>query len=327
MLPIAHTSKYVIELLNLFLRMAYPSYGAKKRCFHNRKIIKNRARIAELGSCFALFCALGWWRMGFFRKISRQFKNTAIHTTDALAQSMDQLTRSPFKNLERETLLGGLCKHLQQIGIAAQLLEPNSSEALVFPGFLGCVKIENRNLDMILVDWTWFCSGSEDSDSSDILYRYFYVVWLNVEGLEGKLKADFKSYWHNRCSLKRNFVRFEQTVPSQETSNSSWSGGELAHLLRGDPDLTYALYCEGLDALQIRPDKHHRCVLMQHVHYWTLNGNVDVGPDDFRNMYVREEGKHLSSRGRKQFPTREAFEAYDRIAYMIRRVAKASLNS
>jgi hypothetical protein len=71
-----------------------------------------------------------------------------------------------------------------------------------------------------------------------------------------------------------------------------WQGGYLAQLLNADSDLQDMLLRAGLNKLLISPDKRNQCV---------------------RITPLTVE--------RKAFPTREAFEAYDRIAQHIRSIA------
>jgi hypothetical protein len=72
------------------------------------------------------------------------------------------------------------------------------------------------------------------------------------------------------------------------------------------------LYREGLDDLEVGPDRGKGYVAMVHLH----SVNLPRDPDD--------RGYHTY--GRKQFPTREAFDSYDRIAYTIRSIARQGSN-
>jgi hypothetical protein len=236
--------------------------------------------------------------MGFIKKILGEFKETAIQIID------------DSEELEREQLMGELCEHLQQIGVKGTLLDPSSPEGFRFPPFvLGCVKIEGRNVDVILVQ------------STNIWYNYYYVVRADVDGLEGKLRADFRSDWRDRCCLKRDFKLVDESLITQEVSGAHWEGGELAQLLNADSDLAYTLYSEGLDRLEIRPDRGRRCVKILHPHQRRkVYSKRDMGPGDIEYT-VGDESRFTI--GRKQFPTREAFEAYDRGAYSIKKVVKA----
>ncbi len=73
-----------------------------------------------------------------------------------------------------------------------------------------------------------------------------------------------------------------------------WERGYLAQLLNADSDLQDMLLRAGSNKLWISPDKRNRCV---------------------RITPLTVE--------RKAFPTREAFEAYDRIAQHVRSIASA----
>jgi len=239
----------------------------------------------------------------------RSLKRVLGTLKEARARSKEEVLRSDDNRFrsERELLTGELCRHLQDVSINAILLEPKSPEAFRNPYYvLGDVKIEGRNIDAILVQWS-----AGDFEKSDSHYRYFYVVRASLDGLESKLKADFKSNWHDRCSQKPNFYQFDKTLMDKELSNSYWEGKELAQLLNNDPELTQKLYNEGLDCLTVRPDKGDQCVRIEHSH-WTL--------------YLSDGEVHIrtGSVGRKQFPSRGTFEAYEEIAYAIRRVILTS---
>lgn len=249
--------------------------------------------------------------------------------------ALKEASQRSFDNhfmLERLALMGELGQHLQTINVNAVMLEPTSPEAYRYPPYvLGCSKIEGRNTDMILVQYS-SSGGSSDggADHSFGHYRYFYVVRVNVDGIAAQLKADFNPGWHDRCCQKRNFRWIDKDTPSDsDVSNCCWEGGELAQLLNADYDLTQTLYREGLDSLEVRPDKSRRCVRIEHWH-WKVYSSRDRRLGDFNNEYdaTVPGGTYLTTIGRKQFPTRGAFEAYERIAYTIKRIALASpLNS
>jgi hypothetical protein len=237
--------------------------------------------------------------MGFLKKILGELKETTIQMID------DQY------KFEREQLLGELCGHLQQFGVKGTRLDPGDPEGFRFPPIvMGCVKIEDRNLDVIIIQ-----VGNQ-------LFNYYYVVRADVNGLEDKLRADFKSDWHNHCCLKNDFRWGDKLQTAQEVSSPQWEGGELAQLLNADSDLTSTLYSEGLDRLEIRPDLGRRCVRISHpiIHAYKWGySKKDMGPGDY-TYHMGDEEKYTIKR--KQYPTRGAFEAYDRIAYTIKKVLK-----
>jgi hypothetical protein len=260
--------------------------------------------------------------------MNESFNKILVALKEASQRQFDNIFR-----LERETLMGELCQHLRTIGVNAVMLEPDNPEAYRYPPYvLGCSKIEGRNTDMLLVQTS--ASGGGDSeggpDTTFAIYRYFYVVRANVDGLETTLKADFKSNWHDRCCKKRNFTWIDKKIlTDKEVSDCRWEGGELAQLLNADTELTITLYSEGLDRLEIRPDRGRRCVRIEHWH-WKAYSSRDVGSGDLKNVYDSRPsgGTYLTTTGRKQFPTRDSFEAHERIAYTIRRIALTNpLNS
>ncbi len=112
-------------------------------------------------------------------------------------------------------------------------------------------------------------------------YRYNYVVLAKTDGLEDKLKAATKL-------IKKGFLR-------KEVVGLKWEGGYLAQLLNADSDLKTMLDREGLVECEIRPDK--------------------------KNHRIRIRQKKFYPRNMLPFPTREAFEVYDRIAQHIRSIA------
>jgi len=248
--------------------------------------------------------------MSFLKKKLGELKETTI-------QMIDDQYRS-----ERDQLLGELCEALQQFGVKGIPLDPGSPEGFRWPPIvMGCVKIEGRNLDVIIVQ-----VGLE-------LFNYHYVVRANIDGLESELHADFKSDWNKRCCLKKDFKWIDKTLITQEMSNAHWEGGELAQLLNADSDLTSTLYSEGVDRLEIRPDKGRRCVRIVHpiVHAYRWGySKKDMMPGDYTYIMGHDSDgnphEHFTL-GKKQFPTREAFESYDRIAYAIRRVVKLSASN
>lgn len=172
-----------------------------------------------------------------------------------------------------------LCENLHGLGVKATLLELGSPEAFTWPPYiLGCVKIEERNIDMIMIQL------SQDEDY--IAFSYYYVVRANVNGLEKELKANYKSYLANDNSQKQNPDQLGHPVIDRNIPDFYWKGGELAELLNTDSDLTSTLQSEGLNSINIWPDRRR-----------------------YRVMII----------GKKQFLTCEALEAYNRIAYSVRR--------
>jgi len=201
-----------------------------------------------------------------------------------------------IKDKFKETgLINELCEHLRSIGINATLLESGSSEAIGGTLVLGNVKVEGRNLDLIQVE-------RQPGGGSRFVYQYHYVVRANVEGLEDKLKADAKPV--------------TKGLFSKEVVDLKWEGKELAQLLNTDSDLKSMLLKEGLDKVVVRPDKKHQCVMITHPPKIPRQVSVSIG--GLPSIPVRGGGL---TAGRKEFPTLEEFDAYDRIAKHIRSIA------
>ena len=201
-----------------------------------------------------------------------------------------------IKDKYKETgLINELCEHLRNIGINATLLESGSSEAVGGILALGNIKVEGRNLDLIQVE-------RQPGGGSNIVYQYHYAVRANVEGLEDKLKADAKP--------------ITKGLFSKEVVDLKWEGKELAQLLNTDSDLKSMLLKEGLDKVVVRPDKKHQCVMITHPPKIPRQVSVSIG--GLPSIPVRGGGL---TAGRKEFPTLEEFDAYDRIAKHIRSIA------
>jgi hypothetical protein len=235
---------------------------------------------------------------------------------------MNQLRKAkdPTKNAYKdEGLMGKLSEHLRQIGLDATLLPPESPEAIgsrwkkgsfVSGQSLGCIRIRKRNLDLIQVEktrteepsFTGGPGGPGDLDLGRLVYLYHFIVRTDVEGLERALRANIKLI--TKGLLSRKIIDFE------------WKGRELARLLNLDYQLKNMLLKNRLDQLptiEITADKANKCVRITRtppIPKWTY------GPTG------REAASHLTV-GR-EFPTREEFEAYDRIAHHIRNMRQTS---
>jgi hypothetical protein len=205
---------------------------------------------------------------------------------DGFKDSMLQMTNNHY-SMQRKVLTEELCENLRKLGVKATLLEPDSPEAFTWPPYvLGCIKIEERNLDMMMI--------ISSQDENDISYSYHYVIRANVDNLEEKLRANYKPNKPFYEPQKQDPNYIDSSVIDNKNPISYWEGGELAELLNADSDLTNTLNNEGFNSLSIRPDKSRQCVTII---------------------------------GRKQSLSKETFEAYNRIAYSIRRfIMESSVN-
>jgi len=180
--------------------------------------------------------------------------------------------------------------------------QPSSPDSYVnyplnYP-FMGSVRVANRNIDLIELQWRKVSAGRDAYTSlQERRYRCNYVVQAKVEGLEDKLKAEFKPV--TKGFLKKEVVDFR------------WMGGELAQALNKDAKYREALHHMMQDIkdmykildgskvflfyFKIKPDRKHECVR------------------------ITQEGGYVSPES--AFPTVETFEVFDRIAHLIRSIA------
>ena len=179
-----------------------------------------------------------------------------------------------------EELVIGFREHLRNININATVLE-SEPKVQAFTNFIGSVKVENRNINLVEIEMKAGGGEWEGIDFSANVYRYNYLVQAKIDGLENKLKVEAKP-------IKKGFL-------SKEVVGLKWEGGSLAQLLNADSDLKTKLLQEGLVEIEIRPDKKNQC--------------------------IRIRQKPFHSKTMLALPTRDAFEIYDRIAQRIRRLA------
>jgi hypothetical protein len=221
--------------------------------------------------------------------------------------------------IEDVGLVNELCEHLRQIGIEATVLDLKSPEAVhhtptmhiiysiknIPP--LGCVKVEGRNIDLVEVCRFFGSAGGLSGSASAggfggsaspggplATYRYNYIVKANVGNLENKLKAEAE--------------RITKGLLDREIIDYMWMGGELAQLLNADTELKNMMLGFGSPKLMVHPNKKDQYVEITPI---VSSTNIVIG-----GIPV----KYDLTVGRKAFPTREAFEAYDRIAQHIRSI-------
>jgi hypothetical protein len=199
-------------------------------------------------------------------------------------------------------LINELCEHLLQIGIEATVLDPKSPEAIHHTPTmhiiytmknlppLGSVKVEGRNIDLVEV----IRSFQGTRELGQIVYRYKYAVKANVGDLEDELKAEVNP-------IKKGF-------PTSEIVDYNWEGGELTQLLNADSELKNMLLGLGAPHLMVIPNKKD-----QYVGITPMVSSLSI-------VISGIPVKYDMTVGRKGFPTREAFEAYDRIAQHIRKI-------
>lgn len=214
----------------------------------------------------------------------------------------DKIGKASEEYRAREVdLLNELCECLRQIGVNGTVHVSESwkepmGRMLISP-ILGHVKVQDRNIDLVQVEMKQHMDAEGDCVEY-FEYFYHYVVQAKVKGLESKLKAKVKP-------IKEGFL-------SREVVDFNWEGRELAQLLNADSTLRNMLLREGLNQLpnmEVRPHEKHQCIRI------TKQPKI--------REYTKAGFGSIQTVGRKEFPTREDFEIYDRIAQHIRSIATA----
>ena len=200
--------------------------------------------------------------------------------------------------------LNELCEHLRHLGVTATVLDrglPEVKELLDAIEGRAYIKIEGRNLDLIKGDHMYvqesdFGRGSGGT-KSQCFYNYVLRGKVDATHTFQRARANWLmpqtlDYLAEGKSIKKGFIR-------KEVVDYRWEGRELAQLLNADSNLKNMLMKERVGDMWIAY-KHDGIVEY-----------VEIGP--FIGYWLEK----------KSFPTRDAFEAYDRIAYHIRSIMKA----
>jgi hypothetical protein len=204
-----------------------------------------------------------------------------------------------------------MADHLAQIGVKARVIDTKSMDAVKHKPTLGIfgnpplgvIKIEGRNVDVVELyrvvtgGGGGAAAGGRGAYShrpSQVIYYYDYVVRANVGDREEDLKAEIHPI--EKGLLHKELVDFE------------WKGGSLAKSLNADQNLRKMIIEIGVPNLAVKPEKKDGCIAIK-LPQKKWHTTVSIG-----GILV----KHDSTVGRKAFPSREAFEIYDRIAMHIR---------
>ena len=105
-----------------------------------------------------------------------------------------------------------------------------------------------------------------------------------------------------------------------------WEGGQLAEVLSKDAELNKKILDLKLERLEVRSEKiylpSHGWPKIDKTHIF-----VRITPIPPLTMRALKKGplKGISTVGRDDFPTREAFDLYDKIAWYIRSVSNSLL--
>jgi len=186
-------------------------------------------------------------------------------------------------------LINEYCDHLREIGINATVLGSDSSDYIGGMLSLGCVKIEDKNIGLVQV-------ARQPVVGTQVAYQYHYVVRTNVEGFEDQLKAESKP-------VKKGLL-------SKEVVDLKWEGGQIAQTLNLDNDLKSVLLKNELDKVVLKVDRKQQIVTITHPPKIPRQVSVSFGGLPYIPL-----GKLTA--GRKEFPTLEEFNAYERIAQYV----------
>jgi len=209
---------------------------------------------------------------------------------------------------KEDNLLKELCAYFQQIGVKATMVDSENTEAIKgFVAFsIGSVKIDGQNIDHVQIEKSSEAGTqptlqpgqtgyTNERALGSLRYDYHYAVQGKVEGSESKLEAEFKPIEKRKGLFGKEVVGFE------------WKGGELAQRLNSDRDLHDILLKEGLHQLLVKPEKNYGCVRI----------TPQTGPAPVSNF---DFGNHRILVGQKAFPSRQAFDAYDKIAQHVTQI-------
>ena len=179
---------------------------------------------------------------------------------------------------ERVEFTNELCEHLRQLGVNALAVDPRTVEGVEESWPFGLAKVEDRNINFVMIN----------PDLIDDRTRSFYCTYhtrANVEGLEKTLDVEGEP-------KKKGFL-------SKEVVDYQWKGGDLAQQLNANTDLKNRLITAQAGKIFVKP-------------------NV-LGFINFHGTVVIRQGNQSWSWSlrKKSFPTREAFDIYDRIASYI----------
>ena len=181
------------------------------------------------------------------------------------------------------SLTGDLVSHLNQIGVKATDIRPDSPEAIkrgakVFgndpldvPPW-GVIKVEGRNVEFVEplvmnMPGGGGGTGKRRADAINVVISYLLRAGIDDEG-------DFAA-----------------------TSGPSWEGGKLADLLNADPELKRMLEGLGQPRIRVKGHKADSYVSISLLERGSLSG-----------------GSVVKTFGLRNFPSAEEFAVYDRIA-------------
>ncbi|MCJ7632992.1 PH domain-containing protein [Candidatus Bathyarchaeota archaeon] len=222
-----------------------------------------------------------------------------------------------YKMVGGDELMDALSQHLREIGVNATLMDRWDAQRIIavaprvgYP--LGYMRVKEKNFDFIQVSYS--SPGSDESRYRTVVFVYSYVVLLNAYNARKELEAYFGS-------IERRKGFFTKEV---EKLGFQWEGGKLAEVLSKDAELNKKILDLKLERLEIRPGK----VYLPSIGWPKTDKTrmfVLVTPMPPLTMRALKEGslKGVETVGRDDFPTREAFDVYDKIAWHIRSTSES----
>jgi len=224
---------------------------------------------------------------------------------------------SAYEEVGGDELMDALSQHLREIGVNATLLDRWNAERVIAAALrggypLGYVKVDEKNFDFIQVSYFIDPGVERGGPPHTIVFVYSYMVQLDAYNVRSELKAYFRA-------IERRKGFFTKEV---ENLGFQWEGGQLAEVLSKDAEMNKKILDLKLERLEIRPEKVY---LPSYV--WPKTDKtrifVMITPIPPLTMRAFKEGylKGVETVGRDDFPTREAFDVYDRIAGYIRSTA------
>jgi len=112
--------------------------------------------------------------------------------------------------------------------------------------------------------------------------------------------------------MKAEVDPVEKGLLKKEVIDFKWKGGRLAQLLGSDSTLSNMIYEAGIPYLEVKPNKKDSFVAISTARRKWSTTHVTINGIPVRRYDITV--------GRKAFPSREAFDIYDRIAMHIRNI-------
>lgn len=191
--------------------------------------------------------------------------------------------------------LDELGQHFGSIGIEAAPLAHDSPDAVHHTPALGIfgevpigsLKLESQNVDFVEL-YRAFVGGTQGI--GHVLYRYWYIV---------------KTAVGDQNAFKAMVEPVRKGIINKTAVGLDWKGGRLARLLAGDANLTRMIMEVGFPDIGVRAFQKDGYVASGAGNRWST---ITVGGFPIKYQLVVGKG----------FPSREAFDVFNRIAGHVR---------